>query len=267
MNTEFNPKTEVAKEGITTPWFHFSIDDVFDSLIEITDKNIPLFEHPYFVMLKKMHDKYGISVGLHLFFEKEIDGKLRSLMDVRDLKKEIKDDGGWIYFAPHALNFETAPYNQSKDEQIKTFDLTYKEIDRFAGRDSYAKWIRLHYYSESYELADYFASKGVNALFSTDKPAGSHRMPQNIKDSLNNEGHATYEGMNFIRTHFRIENFANVNLDELGIKNLIKESFDKYGYIIIYAHEYEFERKEVCQAVETSFKVLNDLSIKSLKII
>ena len=246
-------------------WFHFSIDDVFDSLIEVTDKDIPLFEHPFFSLLKEMHDTYGIILGLHLFFQKEINGKLRSLREVRDLKKEIADAGGWIYFGPHALDYENAPYAQSRDEQIAVFNRTYDEIDRFAGKNSYAKWIRLHFYSESYELADYFKERGVTALFSTDKPVGSHRMPKNIKDQLNEAGRATYERMNFIRTHFRVEFFADDNLDESAIKNLIKESFAKYGYVIIYVHEYELKRQEVCEALKISFKVLNELSIGSLQ--
>lgn len=248
-----------------SPWFHFSIDDVFDSLIEVTDKNIPLFKHPYFSLLKEMHDRYGVTVGLHLFFQKEIDGKLRNLCDVRDLKKEILDAGGWIYFGPHALDHETAPYNQSKDEQIAVFNRTYDEIDRFAGKNSYARWVRLHYYSESYELADYFTKRGVTALFSTDRSVGSHRMPQNIKDRLNNIGRASHKGMDFIRTQFRVEFFADDNLNKQAIENLFKESLVKYGYIILYTHEYEFVRREVCEALKMSFEALDRLSIKSLK--
>ena len=151
INAGFDPSVFMAEEEATpSPWFHFSIDDVFDSLIEVTDKNIPLFEHPYFSLLKEMHDTYGVIVGLHLFFQKKINGKLRSLCDVRDLKKEIADAGGWIYFGPHALDYENAPYAQSVDEQVAVFSRTYDEIDRFAGKNSYAKWIRLHFYSESY---------------------------------------------------------------------------------------------------------------------
>ena len=247
-----------------SPWFHFSIDDVFDSLIEVTDKNIPLFEHPYFYLLKEMHERYNITVGLHLFFEKEINGKSRNLCEIRDLRKEISGAGGWIYFGPHALDFKTAPYNQSREEQMAVFNRTYDEIDRFAGKNSYAKWIRLHFYSESYELADYFKNKGVTALFSTDRLVGSHRMPQAIKDSLNNIGYASHEGIDFIRTQFRVEFFADDNLSKQAIESLFKESFAKYGYIILYTHEYEFARKEVCEALKVSFELLDKLSIKSL---
>ena len=39
-----------------TPFYHFSVDDVFESLIEITDKGIEVFEHPFFSFLKELHD-------------------------------------------------------------------------------------------------------------------------------------------------------------------------------------------------------------------
>ena len=32
-----------------TPFYHFSVDDVFEALIEITDKGIDVFEHPFFL--------------------------------------------------------------------------------------------------------------------------------------------------------------------------------------------------------------------------
>ena len=78
----------VASDFHNLPWYHFSIDDVFDSLIEVTVKNIPLFKHPFFSLMKEVHDKYGTQVDLELFWEREIDGTLYTLADVRDLKEE-----------------------------------------------------------------------------------------------------------------------------------------------------------------------------------
>ncbi|MEO5341291.1 MAG: hypothetical protein H7837_12375 [Magnetococcus sp. MYC-9] len=246
------------------PWYHFSIDDVFASLIEVSDAKIPLFAHPYFAMLKRLHGEYGLTVGLHLFHEGRIGGKLRSLRDIRDLRNEIENDGDWLFFGPHALNFETAPYNQTPADQIASFDKIYAEIDRFAGRAFYAQWVRLHYYSESYELADYFAGKGVAALFSTERPAGSHRMPGEIKDGLIHTGSATFERMNFIRTQFRVESFADDWLGKDDIKKLFAEALATYKYIIFYTHEYEFVRQDVCHKTEDSCRALKELGVTPL---
>ena len=89
MNTlavsSIHPATQMNS---ITPWawYHFSVDDVFECLIEVTDKDMPLFEHPFFKLLKEMHNLYDISVGLNLFYEKEIGGIVRSLKEVRDFK-------------------------------------------------------------------------------------------------------------------------------------------------------------------------------------
>lgn len=266
--TLFDPKAEGTEFGQTIEsWYHFSIDDVFDSLIDATDRGIPLFEQPMFALLKEMHDTYGTHVGLNLFFQKEIDGKIRSLTEVRDLHAELITGGGWLKFAPHALDFDTAPYDQQPSEQIKTFDCIYDEIDRFAGKEFYARWIRLHYYSESYELAAYFTSRGVQALFSTDRPVGSHRMPDDIKKALSTVGCATYQGMNFIRTQFRIEFFVDQKLESDAIRKLIQHSLDIYGYIIIYTHEYEFSRPEIQDMIRLTFQILSDSSLVSTKTI
>lgn len=264
-NIKFDPLKSLLSENQINPWYHFSIDDVFECLIEVTDKNIPLFDHPMFSLLKDLHDKYGIRVGLNLFFQKEINGKVRTLKEVRDLKEEIISSGGWLYFGPHALDFDNSPFNQNKEEQIKTFDMIYDEIDRIAGKETYEKWVRLHFYSESYELATYFKERGVEALFSTDRPAGSHRMPEEIKNNLIQNGCATYEGMNFIRTQFRVEFLTETNPSIEDLEKTFKESLEKFGYIILYTHEYEFLRKEICDTLERSVEALNNLSIFSLK--
>ena len=264
-NLTFHPVTSLEKDESMQRWYHFSVDDVFQSLIEVTDKNIPLFDHPHFSLLKEMHDLYGMHVGLNLFFQKEIDGKIRSLKEVRDLQEELRDSGGWIFFGPHALDFNNAPHQQTKDQQIATFDSIYKEIDRFAGDKRYAKWIRLHFYSESYELVDYFKLKGVEALFSTDRPVYSHRMPDDIKKDLRIIGSATYKEANFIRTQFRVEFFVDENLEKKDLETLFEKTASQFGYIIIYTHEYEFNRPEICEMTRTAFAALDKLSIKSIK--
>ncbi len=243
------------------PRFHFSIDDVFDSLIEATDRDIPLFEHPYFAMLLRLHKARKVTVGLHLFYEKHIGGKLRNLSEVRDLRGELAEHGNWLFFGPHALNFETPPYSQSPACQITAFEKIYNEIDRFAGSDCYCQWVRLHYYSESFELAEYFAKKGVSALFATDRPALSHRMTPEVRQALANDGLAIYEGMAFLRTHFRVEFFANDRVGKDEMKALMSAALEKHGIVVVYTHEYEFARREVCASLAMAFDALHELGI------
>lgn len=247
-----------------TPWYHFSVDDVFDSLIDVTLRDIPLFSHPFFSLMKEVHDEYGAQVDLELFWEKEIDGTLYTLRDVRNVTAELEASGGWLRFGPHALSYMIAPFEQFPTEQIIVFDKIYEEINRFAGKAFYTNWVRLHYYSESYELASYFKEKGVTALFSTDREVGSHRMPKEIGAKLVGEGFATFDDMSFIRTQFRVEVFTNNRNTEEEITQLFVEALAKYGFIIFYSHEYEFARSEVRNMFRRIFKVLRVLEIKSI---
>ncbi len=260
----FNPVSIQAQHGVPAPWYHFSIDDIFECLIEVTDRNIPLFEHPVFAFLKQLHDTYGVHIGLHVFWQRDVDGRMRNLSEVRNLRKEIEEVGAWLHFGPHALDFPTMPFSQGKDGLIETFDNIYNEIDRIAGKESYCKWVRLHFYSEMFELADYFKGRGVEALFATDRPVGSHRMPENIKQELLENGSTTYEGMNFIRTQFRVEFFTADRLDRIAIEKNFREALEKYGYIVFYTHEYEILRSEVRQSLRLSLEALSNLSIKSI---
>lgn len=251
--------------GAPRPFYHFSIDDGFESLIESTDLAIPLLEHPYIRFLNDLNRAHALQVGLHLFFEKHTtDGKLRTLQDVRSLANELADAGAWLRFGPHALNPPTHPHSQSPNEQSKVFDRIYAEIDRIAGPNSYSQCIRLHYYSESFELADYFSSRGVRALFSTDRPAGSYRMPAEIIRSLSERGAATYAGMSFVRTQYRVEFFANERLTPFEISKLFKAALGQYGFVILYTHEYELARDDVQEYLSIALDILRTLGVPSV---
>ena len=115
--------------------FHFSVDDVFSALIEISDNNILLKNHWFFKPLYILWKKYRIKTGLHLFYEGMIDGKLRNLKEIKKLNKnQFKD---WLYIGPHGLNKETPPHLQSPNEQKKCFKKIINEINLFAGSKNY----------------------------------------------------------------------------------------------------------------------------------
>ncbi|MCB9819645.1 hypothetical protein H6789_03000 [Candidatus Nomurabacteria bacterium] len=255
----------VPPEFLNKAWYHFSVDDVFDSLIDVTKRDIPLFSHPFFALLKEVNDQYDIQVDLELFWSKEIDGVLYTLKDVRDLTSEIKEVGSWLRFAPHADSYMVPPFEQTSDEQKVVFDKIYNEIDRFAGKSLCGKWVRLHYYSEMYEMANYFQQKGVTALFSTDRPVGSHRMPKEVANQLLQFGFAQFEKMNFIRTQFRVEEMTNSRTTDEKMTALFTEGLEKYGYITFYSHEYEFARSEVREVFRRMFKILHKIGCVSIK--
>ena len=207
--------------------FHFSVDDVFASLIEITDKNIPLKNHWFFKQLYNLWSKYQIKTSCNLFYEGFVNGNRRSLEQVRSIKDEIRE--GWLYFGPHALNIGTPPYKQTNSNQIKTFDKIYNEIDRFAGTRHRCSFLRLHYYSESYQLANYWKKNKIKGIFANE---------------LIKNGVAKYKETNLIRTDFRIEFLSKKKMiNKKKIINIFEEKLKEKSFIIIYSHEYELKKK------------------------
>ena len=245
------------------PFYHFSVDDVFESLIEITDKKIEVFDHPFFSFLRELHDEFDVKVDLYLFFQKKIDGRLRTLKEVSNSLKQILNDNSWIKFGPHALDQETSPYSQTPGEQINTFNNIYNEIYRFSGKENISKWVRLHRFSESYELKDYFHSHGVEALFTTDKDRITTRMPDSINESLKLTGFAEYNGLKFIRSHIRTENLANDGIKKEELDELIKKYLNKHNHICFFTHEYEIPRDEVKFITKELIKELYNKKIPS----
>ena len=244
-------------------FYHFSVDDIIESLIEITDRKIGVFEHPLFLFLKELHDEFNINVDLYLFFQKEIDGKLRTLSEVSSSLKETLENNPWIRFGPHGLQYETMPYAQTPREQIEIFDKIYKEIYRFAGGKNLSKWVRLHNFSESYELKEYFLKFGVEALFTTDKDWITTRMPDTANKSLKSNGFAEHKGFKFIRSHIRTENLANDEVQEEERIRLIKHYLDEQNHFCFFTHEYELVRNDVKHITKELIKELHNRKVPS----
>ena len=233
-------------------YIHFSIDDVFKSLIEVTDKKIPLKKHWFFSQIYKLWKKYNIRTGLYIFYKGKINGKNRYLTEIRNLKNELKDN--WIYFGPHALDHNSPPHKFSINDQKEHVNKIYDQIYRFAGKKNITKKVRLHEYSECYELQRLFKKHKVNTLFSTDKNVGSHRLPKKYKTDLVLTGETKYNNMYFRRTDFRIENLdKNINKNYIKFYNISK----KRKFITIYSHEYELKKKNIKKILNDNISLLS----------
>ncbi len=221
-------------------YLHFSVDDVFNSLIEVTDKNIKLKDHWFFSQFYKLWKKYKISTGLYLFYEGRVKGKLRNLQEVKSIKNEMRNN--WLFFGPHAYNFESPPHKFSPNIQKKHLSKVYKEIRRFTGNKCLTKKVRLHEYSESFELKKFFQKHNTTNLFTTDKSVGAHRLPKKNKKELLNFGKTTYKKLNFIRTDLRIELLAKSN--KFSREKKIFEILKNRDFLTFYSHENELKKKK-----------------------
>lgn len=226
-------------------YYHFSIDDVLDSLLEASDQSDELFQHEFFDFLQRFHDRFNVNVDLYVFLQKQIGATLRTLDDVSGSLLPSFRDVPWIGFGPHARDDETPPFAQCPDDQRAFCESVYDQILRFAGPERCSRWVRLHYFSECFELGDYFQSRGVKALLTTDKPAISYRLPANQTDQLKRHGFTEYSGIGFIRSHVRLENLVERSLSERQLHGELDRLCGESTCAVIFTHEYELARPEV----------------------
>ena len=243
--------------------FHFSVDDVFESLIEISDNNISIKKHWFFKILYNLWKKYKIKTALYLFYQKKINGKIRTLREVKNIKDQLKEN--WIYFNFHALDSQNPPFTLSLKNQKKTFEKIRSEIIRFAGKKNFSSFVRLHYYSESFELSKYFRQKKIKGLFTTDKKIVSYKLPQKNKDDLFIKSFSFFKNLKFIRTDFRIEKLSQKQKFK-KLKSIFLEKINNKKNIVIYTHEYELKKKINLKCLQKSIKILvKDLKLKNIK--
>jgi len=72
------------------PWFHFSVDDVLPSLLEVSKSDIPLFDHSFMKFMKFVYENHGLVFDLKLFMRQvDYDGADSSLFNVRVIRDEL----------------------------------------------------------------------------------------------------------------------------------------------------------------------------------
>ena len=256
---------DMTKKRIDSTIVHFSVDDVFDSLITSSDNCNPLFSHTSLEVLKEIVLNYGAEIDLYVFYRSVVGGRARSLIEVSSFIQDCHALGGAIRFAPHALDYYHYPFEQTPEQQIESFEKIYTQIDRFAGSKMRSSEIRLHYYSESYELADYFKEKRVRTLFTTDREIGSHRMPSSVSKELLKNGVSTYFGQRFERTQYRLEFMVESGISEAEVKNLCKKSIEQFGRVVVYTHECELARPLIRKMLVTIYSACDEIINKGVK--
>ena len=122
----------------------FTVDDNIRCLQALSQGSYAsIFEHPYFAMYKRLHERYGLRVQLNLFYE---NGSF-NLSEMSDrFKGEWRDNSDWLKMSFHSRLENYQPYiNSGYDEVFEDCRAVNREIVRFAGEDSLAKTTTIHY--------------------------------------------------------------------------------------------------------------------------
>ena len=242
--------------------FHFSIDDVFSLLLDSSIHKLNLKHHIIIGELYKYYVNSGMVTSLYCFREKKI---YNNKIDFFDLKFPKNKKIDWLNFGFHAKNFETPPYAMD-------VSLLKNEFKEFTNKIHNSKklikseYLRLHYYSECFELKNIFKKYIIKVFFTTDKKEISYRLNHKNIIDLKKRGYTIYDDVKFIKTFFRIENFSKYNLSKKDILILLEKIFNDYDFLTIYVHEYDLYNNKTLEYLKITLNILiNELKIKPFK--
>ena len=240
--------------------FHFSIDDIFYSFVDLKTQNIKIRDHFLLGKLFKYYENYGLMTSLYCFTQNKIGSKIMKIESFLN-PKMILEEYKWLKFGYHAKQFEIAPYAMKTNALKNDFKKFY---DFISDKKLFSQYLRFHYYSEMFELKNELFSCNIRGLFTTDKKEISYRIADEGKKSIQKKGYYIFNEIFFIRTQFRIENFSLLNLNRTKITKLLESQLKKYGFIIIYVHEYDLYNLKTLQYLDLTLDILfKDLKIKS----
>lgn len=141
----------------------FYIDDTIWALRDVTrERPASLFDNPFFNMLKKAHDTYGIKIQLNLFYRTSsfYGNDDFSLSDVTDAyKSEWEAASDWLKLGFHAKEeFPDYPHiNATYKDVYDLFKTMEAQVRRFAGDNTFTYAVCPHWIPMS--------KAGVKALY------------------------------------------------------------------------------------------------------
>lgn len=158
--------------------FIFTVDDNVRFLRELNEgEHNSIFEHPYMAMYKRLHEKYGVSVQLNLFYETE-DFDLSEMTE--GYRSEWRKCSDWLKMSFHSRRENVKPYEHSPYSEVSLDRLlTECAIVRFAGIEILAKTTTIHYClltAEGIEAVTESGTRGLLGLYGTqDAPRTSYQ--------------------------------------------------------------------------------------------
>lgn len=154
------------KDGYRT--YRMAIDDCirpFENIWRNQDTYISIFEDPFFALFRDLHDKYGVPVHMHIYYENE-DGTFNLSMFPDKYKEEFQANSNWLKFTFHAYKDKpNSPYKNASYEKIMQDGLLVQnEILRFAGPEVFSHVTSEHFSDSGREATRAFRDLGFAVL-------------------------------------------------------------------------------------------------------
>lgn len=237
---------------------HFSIDDFFDTLKELTlkeDQYDSIFSHPVFCFFREMHEKYHTVFHCFCFGENK-DGSF-SLADVtRKYRKEFEENAAWLQFGFHAMNTNVVygdnngsrVINRDAKQAAEDYRFVMENLVQIVGEQSLDLNPRIHFFAGTKECCEAWkeAQHGVKGLLAADDDRYSYYHNKEQRDILLKEN-VWYDAeldLLFRRTNIRLEN----EKDETQLIRKIREFTGEEQ--VIFTHEYYLGQEEMRRKIE-----------------
>jgi hypothetical protein len=222
--------------------FHLSVDDVFGAVMQLSDWGLPVAGQPMLAFLDRLHRETGAVTDLYLFAAAVLaDGRRRRLDELTEAAAATLGAAPAFRWGPHARDYATAPHAQPAEEARADFAALLAGIGRIAPPARRSDWVRLHYFSELYELADLWSAHGITALMTTDRPAVAWRLPAAARAELAASGQTRHAGCGFVASHLRVEFFAAEAADPARFCARMDAALDRHGFVSVFTHEAELD--------------------------
>ena len=231
--------------------FCFTVDDNIRFLKELTESGAEsIFDHPYPAMYRRLHDDFGVSVQLNLFYEL---GDFDLSMVTDAFKSEWEENSDWLKLSFHSRLENEKPYVASGyDEVFCDCQNVHREILRFASPSSLATTTTVHYCRATSEGLGALYDNGVRGLlglYGTDEaPRSSYQSTEDEDIVIRNGGIAERDGMSYAGIDIVMN---DCTIDEIleRLRSLSRRSFikvmihEQYFYPDYVRYQKNFEDK------------------------
>lgn len=251
-------------KGVTAPAYHFSVDDVFASLFAPAEAKQAVTDQPAIRFLLELTQSYGTQTDLYVFLHDPPEDRTRDLRRVPDFVCAQVSRLEGLRFGPHGRNYISPPHAETLARQEATLRELYAAIARFCDSAKLSRWVRLHYFSECYEMAPVFLEHGAEALLLTDKPAITYRLDESLKAELIEKGWTTKDGLAFIRSHMRFETCVAEGLSIAEVCARAEKIVEETGFVVLFTHEVDLADPRVREMASACLKTLAEAGARSI---
>ena len=258
--------SNVKKGGDIIKNFCFTVDDNIRVLKEITEACYQsIFDHPYLLMYRRLHERFGLKVQLNLFYRAG-DFDLSQMTD--RYYEEWKENSDWLKLSFHSDIENIKPYEAATyDEVYVDCKRTNDQIKRFASSEALANTTTIHYClltASGLKAIEENGISGLLGLFGTnEQPRTSYEIgEEDAKRIRNGEvvkiGKISFASIDIVLNLFSINQILE-QLEQLTDRSSIKVMIhEQYFYRDYIRYQPEFEKK-----LEATFAFLIDHGYQS----